>query len=218
MKITKEMIDNAIILNKMIELRNIKETTKNKKDKTIYDNYLRMVFDKFSYMVDIHTKKYKKYVNYEDLQQEGNLGLYIALNNFSPIRSKNFFRLVHWYISTRIRRMANKHDVMHMPAKKTGLYTHLNRVNEIPDAIDESQDPHEILESNRISEDVKNAISKLPSLEKRIVSLYFGIDEKKNHSIYTICNQIKLPRLKVVAALQSAFEKLSEKLNYFNQI
>ena len=216
MKITKEMIDNAILLNKMIELRNIKETTKSKKDKIIYDNYLKIVFEKFSYIVDIHCKKYKRYTNFEDLQQEGSLGLHIALNNFSPVRSKNFFKLAHWYISTRIRRAANKHDVMHMPAKKTGIYTHLNRINEIPDAIDERQDPHERLESSIISKDVKAAISKLPSLEKKIVSLYFGINEKKNNSIYTICNQIKLPRLKVVEALKSACEKLSEKLNYFH--
>jgi RNA polymerase sigma factor (sigma-70 family) len=216
MKITKEMIDNAAILNKMIELRNIKDKTKSKKDKIIYDNYLRIVFDKFSYIIDVHTNKYKKYANYQDLRQEGALGLFIALNRFDPNRSKNVFKLMNWYISTRIRRSAHKHDVIRFTLKQSKDNQHLNRVETMPVIIDEAKNPHENLESNIIAKDVRNAIFKLSDIEKNIVNMYFGIDKTKKNTISNICNQTKMSRIKVLEVLQSACEKLSEDLNYFN--
>jgi RNA polymerase sigma factor (sigma-70 family) len=216
MKVTKEMIENAAVLNRLIELRNIKNTTLSKKDKIAYDNYFNVVFKRFSYIVDIHTNKYKKYANYQDLKQEGSMGLFIALNNFNPARSKNLFRVIHWYVSTRIQRSAHKHDLVRLTLKQSKDNNHLNRVDAMPIIIDESKNPYEYLESSVINKEVINAVSNLLPLEKTIVSLYFGIDSNKKTNITNICNQTKMPRVKVLEILQSACKTLGENLNNFN--
>ena len=216
MKITKEMIDNANLLNRLIELRNIKDTTLSKKDKIAYDNYFNVVFKKFSYIVDIHTNKYKKYANYQDLKQEGSMGLFIALNKFKPERSKNLFKIIHWYVSTRIQRSAHKHDLVRLTLKQSKDNNHLNRVDTMPIIIDEARNPYENLEASIINKEVKSAISNLLPIEKTIVSLYFGIDSIKKTNITNICSQTKMPRVKVLEILQSACKTLSENLNNFN--
>ena len=216
MKVTKEMIDNLAILNKLIELRIIKDKSKLIKDKINYDNQLNLTIKKFSYIVDIHTNNYKKYANYQDLKQEGLMGLFLALNKFNPDRSKNFFKLANWYIGTRILRSAHKHDVIRFTLKQSKDNQHLNRVESMPTIIDEDKTPYENLESNIIAKDVTIAMSKLLDVERNIVSMYFGIDKSKKNTITNICNQTKMSRVKVLEVLKSAYEKLSENLNYFN--
>lgn len=212
MAITKLMKENALFLNKLIELRNIKNKTNSKKDKKNYDNYFHIVLDRFSYMVSTHTNRYKKYANYQDLYQEGLMGLFLALDKYDPKRSKNFFKLASWYIGTRIKRSAHKHDVIRLSDKESKGDNHLNRVENIPVIIDEEKNAHECLESFCINSNVKFAIAQLPELERKIVNMYFGIDKTTNNTIAKISCRIKMPRVKVEELLSSACKKLCEDL------
>lgn len=112
--VTDLMVENHALLLQLIELR---KNVVDKKSNLIYNAFFDNLVSRFAYIVDNHTCKYKKYSNYDDLYQEGMLGLSIALNKFNPERSKNFFKIANWYIKTKVKRSACKFGVITVPLK-----------------------------------------------------------------------------------------------------
>ena len=204
-KITKEMEDNAELLNELIKLRENKSASK--VDEIKYDRCFQKALDKFSYIVAIHTNRYKKYSNYEDLYQEGMMALMLALNKFNPVRSKNFFRIANWYIKTKIRRSANKYNIINVPMKDAKENA-LNRVDDFPIVKDTAFDSCELMEKEQIVKNIKEALKCLNALQKTIICSYYGIDQDgtnhENLSIASIAKQMNLPRVNVEKILNEA--------------
>ena len=218
-KITKEMEDNADILNKLIELRNKKNITKLKVDEIKYNKFLTEALDRFSYIVDLHTNRYKRYSNYEDLKQEGRIGLLMSLNKFDPERSLNYFKLATWYIRTRIKRCANKYDIINVPmaiAKENAFV----RASDLPAIQDMSIDAIDILEKEQIINNIKIALEKLSDIHKYVICLYYGIDQEgkltKKVSISSIAKQMKTTRINVEKILNEAYSVLLSTENIEN--
>jgi RNA polymerase sigma factor (sigma-70 family) len=70
-------------------------------------------------MVLIHTRKYIKFPNYEDLQQEGRIAILSAMKSY-VVGKGMFFHWAHQYIKTKIARTANKHSDVNYPMKEFG--------------------------------------------------------------------------------------------------
>lgn len=213
--ITEEMEINAAILDELISLR--KNRKNSKKDELLYNRAFNKAIDKFSYIVSINCNKYKKYPNFEDLKQEGMLGLICALNRFDPSRSKNFFKFATWYIKTRIKRSANKFDVINLPMNiaKEKPITRLPLSESLFGTAVTRQDPYQKLEKFQIVENIKEAMVCLNDLQKNIVCKYYGIDYNKDsitekQSVNSIAKQMGLTRVAVEKILQECYNLMLE--------
>jgi len=204
-KITKEMEINGALLSELISLREKKDLSK--LDNLRYNQCFAKALNKFSYIVTIHTNKYKRYSNYDDLRQEGLIGLCIALNKFDPQRSHNFFRLVNWYVKTRCARSANKYDVINVPmniAKESAM----NRVAELPVIVDPKISQVQEMEKDQIISNINLALEYLNDIQKFVVCSYYGINHNGAESISSIAKQINTSRANVEKILVEAYDIL----------
>jgi len=210
-KVTKEMEINTAILDKLIELRKKKDETKSKIDEIKYNKFFVEALIKFEYIVHLHCNKYKRYSNYQDLLQEGRIGLMTALNKFDPNRSRNIFKLMNWYIKTKIKRQANKYDIINVPMA-IAADSALIRTNDLPTITDTSIDAIDILEKEQIINNIKEALKHLSDIHKYVVCLYYGIDTDgklgNKVSISSIAKQMKTTRTNVEKLLSEAYSVL----------
>jgi len=209
------------LLSKLTELR-AKLKKKGKKTDVIstrnaekeYEVYFNSMVKRFGYIAELHTKRYMKYPNYQDLLQEGYLGLVVALRKFDMARSNNFFKLANWYVKTRVKRAANKFDVVNVPMA-VGKECPPCRVD-IPAVLsDHSEFEMDIIDTIQQSEMIRNALSTLPHESKQVICYFYGIDfsgeeifsaEKK--SIEDISKEMKLPKMKIKKIIETATDNL----------
>jgi RNA polymerase sigma factor (sigma-70 family) len=204
------MDENLLLLNRLIQLRTIKDVLSCKENDLKYEQCFKEALNKFSYIVDVNTSRYKKFSNYKDLLQEGKIGLIISLAKFDPNRSKNFFKLANWYIKTRIKRAANKHDVISAPIVCETKVV-MNRLNIMPIMLEHNCDAEDALEKEEVLESLKFAIGCLSDLHKNVICLYYGIGdgEIQKTSLSVIAKVLKKPKQEIELILQEAHELLS---------
>lgn len=165
------------IINKYVELRDEYKKT-NIKTKDLIDQK-NICISKFEYIIRSRISKYKSFSNYEDLKQEGMIGLLYDLENFDTSKKAPFFYWEHKYIDTRVSRAANSHSTIKYPLKiaKENI-PHKEAI--IPTIIDEKTNP----ELNTLFMEANIKISKalqecLSENERKVISMYYGIETKK---------------------------------------
>lgn len=176
-------------------------------DMKTYQTYQNYCMDKLKFLVEIRSCKYKKFNNYEDLQQAGFEALLLALNSYD--KNKSCFG--YWcdrYISTKISRQANTHFVVRIPIKRAKALNPRS-VSEIPSIIDEAKNPEEIIESKERSAILHKQINKLKPLQQQAIKLAFGIDSTLL-PIKEAAKQLNLPRNQYVKILNEAKKQLKE--------
>ncbi len=196
--ITQQMVDNFDLLKNLISLR--LEKDKSKLNNIKYNIALSGAINKFSYIVDNNTSKYKHYQNYEDLKQEGLMGLVTALEKFDPERSKNFFKLANWYIRTKIKRAANKHNTINVPMKLADKI-HFIKTTEQPILVDKQNTPLESFEFEKTCKVLDKCIQCLSEMQKKVLYMYYGIEsdtiefDETDESIGYISKSLKISRV-----------------------
>lgn len=206
-----ELLSKLVALKTTLKNANSYEKAKAHKEYTEYFNFL---IKKFSYIPELHTRRYMKYSNYQDLLQEGMLGLVMALEKFNMERSRNFFQLANWYVKTRVRRSANKFDVIPVPIAM-GKENALLRTEESPSIVDSHYTQGERLEHLQQSEIMKRTIAVLSDESQKAFCWYHGfkivdgevlvIDKK---TIADIAEEMNLSRPKVKKIIETANRKL----------
>ncbi len=208
------------LLSKLVALRAKAEKSRgaNKiKARKEYETHFNFLIKKFSYIPEIHTRRYMKFPNYPDLLQEGLLGLVMALDKFDMSRSNNFFRIANWYVKTRVKRSANKFDIISVPMA-IGKEAAMCRVD-IPAMADDNPTQSDQIESIQQSEIMRSAISFLPSEHKKVFCYYYGIDiiggemlvsDKK--TIADISKELNISRPKIKKIIDSTSKKLASAL------
>ena len=196
------------IISKYIELRANSKTSKtNLKSFKKYENYC---VEKFIYLVDINTAKYKMFNNYQDLYSEGLLGLTFALNTYN-IAKGNFFFWAHKYINTRVARHANQHSTIRFPLKYAKENAPI-RERYMPNLYEENYLPEDLYESKVIGKAVITAIEKsCTNVEKEVLNSFYGIGEKALN-IDNICKTKKMTRSTVINNLNSGLVKIKENI------
>lgn len=180
--ITRE--DAYKLLEKFVHYRNRAKTSKSKKVHAEYRKYHAQCVEKFDYLITMKTNRYKSFSNYEDLKQDGRVALLLALRNYD-LKKGDFFWWAHKYIDTRIIRSANNHSTLKIPihkAKDMQPY----KVTQMPVLIDVNGDVFDKVEKLETKDKIKEALIALPTDQKKIIELAYGINGIKQHSVNNI--------------------------------
>jgi len=213
--VSEQMVINHKILCDLIELRNKKELTNKKSDHRKYNIAFNKAMSRFGYIVDIHSFKYKSFPNYQDIIQEGKIGLAFALEKFNPERSKNFFRIANWYCKTRIKRSANKHCVVNTSLNSTERAT-INRIQDLNLVITSKENPLKSFEKEDLFLKLRKAVKSLKNPHRTIVCLYYGINLEevdcldKFMTIHKISRILKIEKEDIELMLNEAHSTLAK--------
>src|SRR5882757_5429473 len=96
------------MMKHLSKLRKTYFKTKSENDKSAYFQYEAECLKTLKYFVQMKTGKYKKFANYEDLNQEGMEVLLKAMKTFKNNKG-SFFFWAGLHVNTRLARSANNH-------------------------------------------------------------------------------------------------------------
>lgn len=165
---------------------------------------------KLKFLVINKIRKYKKFSNYADLEQDGYEALVLALKTYNP--SKGCFSW--WadkYISTRISRAANAHSTIRFPLKKA-KETRPYKITTIPIIVDETPTAQESIESSEQTFYVTQALLKLPEMHQKVVNMVYGFNGIKQQSIGIMIKELDISRPQCAKILQEAKDQLKNLL------
>lgn len=195
---------------KLIALRDKSHKSKDPKIKKEYSDYQRFCIEKFKYLVNIRASKYRKFSNFQDLEQDGYEALILALKTYNPSKG-SFTWWADKYISTRISRAANTHSTIRFPLKKAKELKPF-KTTTIPTMIDTNPDAFENIQNSEMIEYVTNALKQLPEKHQKLISLIYGFQGMKPQSIGTIIESLSISRPQCLRMLEEAKFQLKEKL------
>lgn len=176
MSLTKEEADS--LYSKYVELQNNFELSKSKKDLRDLNAHKNLMANKFKYIIQSKTSQYKKFSNYEDLNQDGYEAFMMAINTFDPKKDASIFWWLHKYIDTRIVRKANAHSIVKVPIKKAK--NNPPKKEKISfNAEDMSSNPEEKYFKKIDLIDLESRLKKLTLDERKLISDVYGIDNEK---------------------------------------
>lgn len=192
------------LIQKLISLRNTYELTKSSNDLNVLKKHEDLCIQKFKYLVSMKTAKYKKFSNYEDLNQEGFFALIKSMQNYNP-KLGIFFWWAHKYIDTRIARKANLHSTIRYPLKfaKDNMP---HKESYMPNVIEEQYCPDKQLEISENLKIIDEAMSLLNDEQKQIVDLFYGLTENKKMSINKICEKLNISRSHCLKTLSASLK------------
>lgn len=185
-----------------------------KEDKLPFKEKIRLRSEKNNclqnlvWLVTARTGKYKKFPNYEDLTQDGQEALIMALNSYKPGKG-NFLTWAHYYIKTKLSRKANKHSALHIPMAAAKEHKP-HKVNELPIMIDDS-DPQEKATKNELISKLEKVINTLPDLHQLVLRHGYGMEiDGKILSKKTILRRCGINNKGYQLILDEAENKLKE--------
>ena len=184
-----------------VRLKKKYNETKNNADKKIFQAHQTKCIDKFSYLVFMHTARYRQFSNYDDLNQDGMEALVRALNSYKPHKSI-FFYWAHKYIATKIARTANQHTTIRYPLKVAKEFPPYKE-SEMPLMIEEKFIPDKNLEATETTHIIQQTIKYLNDEQKNIVSLIYGLNSPPV-SINKVCKKMKISRVNCLKILDNA--------------
>jgi RNA polymerase sigma factor (sigma-70 family) len=207
-----ERINN--LLEKLVILRRkCAKSKRNTKIQKEFEQVQSLCAKELDYLVETRTRKYKSFANYDDLRQDGRLALYLALQSYEPEKG-DFFWWANKYIKTKISREANRHSTIKIPLKHTKYVTPY-KVSQLPIIVDKGPGALESITSHEVNTLIRNAVSKLPDDQRKIIELHYemGKFQKESHSIGKICDQLNISRMNCVKLLNEAKKTLKQELN-----
>lgn len=154
---------NADILD-MIQI--LHDAAENEKYKLIDE-----IVNKLSYLIYSKIKKHRGKIFYEDLVQEGKLGLIKAIEDFDPKRGLNFFKFAGWQIKNNIKKFWRcNYRFLTITSKIKEAEREDKIIDNLPILLEEQEGFKILFEE----------INKLPEIDRRVVMMKFGIREKEN--------------------------------------
>lgn len=200
------------IVSKLVSLRRQCSKSKNPKAEKELRKIQGVLISKLEYLIDLRTRRYKGFSNYEDLKQDAKLSLHLALHSYEPEKG-DFFWWANKYIKTKVSREANRHSTIKIPLKYT-KDVHPYKVFQFPVMIDESLSAIESISQHEKEYIIKKAIDKLPEQHKNAISLYYELGNKINcSSVDKICCALSISRISCMKLLQEATEQLKQELS-----
>ena len=183
-------VDNNDIINLVSNWKRANPSVQKK----IQDEIIR----KLTYMVQSRIKRYKNTSFYEDLLQEGRIGIITAIKKFDIERGPNFFLCLMWYINNAV----NSHLRW---VKRTGNYVFAKKENPIVESAEENYLKQEELYS------LIKIIDKLPSIDKQVIFLHFGVNGHEKHTFEQIGNIFSLSKQRIQQIESRAINKLKNR-------
>jgi RNA polymerase sigma factor (sigma-70 family) len=210
MNFTQEQLEQMAI--DYLELQdNIKSSPDSKKIRSLKIKQEHIVKN-LKCLVNLRSFRYKKFSNFLDLEQEGLEALIMALNTFKPNKS-SFTWWADKYISTRLSRAANAHSTVRVPIKHAREMKPL-KSSVIPLIIDERNGYSE-LELKDIEKRVIEAVNKLPEVNKKFISMLYGINGIRQYNITQLCEKFSLNKSESMKLINESKKKLKNILQTY---
>lgn len=197
------------LATKFITLRDqANQSEQANKNYKIYQNFC---VEQLKFLVRMRAAKYRKFPNYQDLEQDGFEALILALKTYNP--SKGCFSW--WadkYIKTRISRAANSHSTIRFPlAKAKEMKPH--KVSVIPPMTDLKPNASESLENFQNTDRLIQAVCRLPMPQQQVITMVFGLNGIESHSVGALTKSLSLSRPQCLRLIEDAKEQLKKILN-----
>lgn len=200
------------LIEKYINLK--AEAENNPKIKAELKKHEELCVRKFSYIVYMKTVKYRKFFNYDDLNQEGFLALSKAMNNYNPQRG-SFFWWAHKYIDTRIARQANRYTAIRYPLRFSKVSPPFKERTIIEGHTKNNVDwatPEKKLEDMQMNTALYETLPKLSNQEREIISMKFGLMDRTPMSVNSICQKLQIDRNNCLSILRKAKNIIRENI------
>lgn len=127
-----------------------------------------------SFLVYSNAKPYKGFPNYEDLVQEGYVGLVKAVQKFDYNLFPNFFVYSERWIRHSIKRAASRFDIVYCPNRNRVVYAEPSEIGEEKET---EETPENIFFESETREQVLKTINQFPERERDIIKRIFGLGE-----------------------------------------
>lgn len=124
------------------------------------------IINDISFCIFSKIKGYKNCEYYEDLVQEGKLGIFYALKKFDPKRSSNFFQFVNWYIKNQIRNYILKQE------KYKEIPTEASEITKLMNSTEDFEERVLQIESKVV---LLSIFKKFPEKEQKILEQKSGL-------------------------------------------
>lgn len=179
-------------VNENIRLR-IKEIKAERKDNQALAK--RMEDDliiSLAYLVHSVVYRYKRFDNYEDLYQEGMIGLIKAVQQYNSDTSFHFTRYAMWWIKARVVRSIKKLNLITVSGDENMRYFMQYDIKE-NDMIDEGDPEKSAILTEEISQ-LNNVISSLPEKHQQIIKMRYGLNNVKEHNLQDLGDKLDMTR------------------------
>jgi len=127
-----------------------------------------------SFLVYSNAKMYRKFPNYEDLVQEGFIGLLRAVQKFDHTLFPNFFVYSERWIRHSVKRAASRFDVVYNPNKSRVIYACPSEVGQEAEVDDT---PEKIFFNKERGKRIEEVLCDFPDRDRDIVKRIFGLGE-----------------------------------------
>jgi len=177
---------NENIRLKIKEVKNLKKT-----DPGLAKRVEDELIISLAYLVHSVVFKYKRFDNYEDLYQEGMIGLIKAVQQYNSDTSFHFTRYAMWWIKARVVRSIKKLNLITVSGDENMRYFMQYDIQD--NDMVEDNDP----EKNAIlMEEVNNLhsiINSLPEKHQQIIKMRYGLGNKE-HNLQDLGDKLNMTR------------------------
>jgi RNA polymerase sigma factor (sigma-70 family) len=172
------------------------------------------IINKLSFLVYNQARQYRNFPNYDDLVQEGFIGLLKAVRRFQWQRFPNFFVYSDQWIRHYVKRSASRFDVVYSPNKDRVVYAEPGESE-----IDPEENPDEILFTQERRASINKILSEFPDRDREIVQKIFGLDGNVPQTLREIGPQFNLTYERIRQIKNNVLSKLkkNQELNELNQ-
>ncbi len=176
--------------NIRIKIREIK--TVRKTNKALAKKMEDELIISLAYLVHSVVFKYKKFDNYEDLYQEGMIGLIKAVQQYNSDTSFHFTRYAMWWIKARVVRSIKKLNLITVSGDENMKYLIQYDIQE--NDIVEDEDPEKnVLHLEKI-ENLRNIINSLPEKHQQIIKMRYGLNNTQEHNLQDLGDKLDMTR------------------------
>lgn len=161
------------------------------------------IIEKMGYIVNKRIMRYKNSGLYDDLLQEGRLGIITAMEKFDLSRGCNFFQFSIWHVQNKIRIFLKKQK-------------RKNQIISQEETIDGPDITYDQIEAKKL---LISEINKLPEIEKKIVKMRLGLDDNNGKTYQQIGDVFSLSKQRIEQIYSRTILKLRKNTNirdFFN--
>lgn len=135
------------------------------------------IVEGLSFLVYSNTKMYRKFPNYEDLVQEGFIGLLRAVRKFDHTLFPNFFVYSERWIRHSVKRAASRFDIVYNPNKNRVVYAEPSELG-IEEEIEDT--PEQVFFDKERGNRIEEVLCEFPDRDREIVKRIFGLGDYRH--------------------------------------
>jgi len=132
------------------------EQETDQKVRSIHDRLIK----ELAFLVYSNARSYSRFPNYEDLIQEGYIGLLNAIRKFDYTRFPNFFVFAEQLIRNGIKKAASKFDVVYSKTRERVVYAEPSELG-LDEELDETTPEETFFSKERVNQ-INNILQDFP--------------------------------------------------------